>query len=1079
MAAIIYSQIVILLLLWQHCSTQIITFVLQEDRPNGTLIGNILNESKLSKNYTPEQINGITFDFYEIAREQKPLFRLNTATSNLYTNTIIDRERYGICQYLTECYFDFKILAHKTSDIFEIIDTRVNVTDLNDNEPKFPTNEQVINISEATTQFTKIPIEGAKDLDTGKDNGVISYSLTSQSNTNDFRLVEETTVGEKKLSISIEHGLDRERTASYVLYLKAKDNGNPVRTGTLTIKINVIDENDNIPEFSESNVDVNIDEASLAGTLVKQLTAVDRDAGKNGEVFYRLKNFQHKEINDSFSIDNNGRLILAKKLEYEQGKVYTVIVEAVDKGSIPSSSQATIKVYVQDSGNNVPVISVNFLSNDREGDAVIISETSEINTLVAVIKVKDTDTGENGKVDCSTYSTYFGLSKISQTNYRLIVQHKLDRESMVSHNVTVTCRDNGQPKLDDSVHFKIILKDENDSPPQFSEYYYSGIQLQENLGTGYHFFTVTATDNDTGDNGKITYEISPITDPRFIVDPHNGEIRTNAVFDREATSQVIFEVVAKDNGNPQLMSKVSVVVDITDVNDNKPEFTKMIFYFQIAEGLPVGTAVNSVSAIDHDKGSNREFVFSFDPNHNTSTLPFTIFSTGEIKTSSELDREEHSHYNFPIIAVDKGSPPLTSTATVRITVTDKNDNKPIFTFPKSENNTITIPNTLRDESIIATIQAYDRDYEENGNVNFFILAGDIENAFYLNPTTGSLHIKMNAIIDATEDKYYKLKIEARDRGSPSHNTTGELNVVILHINATSLKLTESKEYILISVSIVCVTFVCAVGLIAVICFLKKKSISCGKGDRYSENNQPPQYDQVQMSSNNYPYSVQNDKNKQRVKLSEPGTTFTKQQMMENLTLTKKDSPRKDKEDNNYNFDRQKPLEESETSSKTDSGHGSEEDFNHPLDKNGRPYSQNNHHTVPTYNNSSGIYVMLDKNKTKDIPRSNNILDRLPSREISNKYLDDSCLTASLNSMWSDPNPSSSRLPSLSQTSTHSPSWSNDFKLNLQNNSSPFYMALSSIQSRDDDGSTTTSGSYTINPDELDDDFPNRPKDLFV
>lgn len=883
MAAIIYSQIVILLLLWKRCSTQNITFVLEEDQPNGTLIGNILKESKLSEKYTPDQINEITFDFYEIAIEHKPLFRLNASTSNLYTNTSIDRERYGICQYLTECYFDFKILAHKTS-IFEIIDIRVNVTDLNDNEPKFPTNEQVINISEATTQFSKIPIEGAKDLDTGKDNGVISYSLTSQSN--DFRLVEETTKGEKKLSISIENGLDRERTASYVLYLKAKDNGNPVRTGTLTIKINVIDENDNIPEFSESNVNVSIDETSRAGKLVKQLTAVDKDAGKNGEVFYRLKSFQHKEINDSFSIDNNGRLTLAKKLEYEQGKVYTVIVEAVDKGSIPSSSQATVKVYVQDSGNNAPVISVNFLSNNREGDAVIISEKSEINTLVAVIKVRDTDTGENGKVDCSTYSTYFGLSKISQTNYRLIVQHKLDRESMVSHNVTVTCKDNGQPKLDDSVHFKIILKDENDNPPRFSEYYYQDIQLQENLGAGYHFFTVNATDNDIGDNGKITYEMSPITDTRFIVDPHNGEIRTNQVFNREVASQVIFEVAAKDNGNPPLESKVSVVVDITDVNDNKPEFTKLIFYFQIAEGVSVGTAVDSVSAIDHDTGSNREFVFSFDPNYNTSTLPFTIFSTGEIKTSSELDREQYSHYNFPIIAVDKGSPPLTSTATVRITVTDKNDNKPIFMFPKTENNTVTIPNTLRDESIIATIQAYDRDYEENGNVNFFILAGDNENVFYLNPTTGSLHVKMNAILDATEDKYYKLKIEARDRGSPSHNTTGELNVVILHINATSLKLTESKEYILISVSIVCVTFVCAVGLIAVICFLKKKNISCGKGDRYLENNRPPQYDQVQMGSNNYPYSVQNDKNKQRVKFSEPGTTFTKQEMMENLTLVR-------------------------------------------------------------------------------------------------------------------------------------------------------------------------------------------------
>lgn len=123
--------------------------------------------------------------------------------------------------------------------------------------------------------------------------------------------------------------------------------------------------------------------------------------------------------------------------------------------------------------------------------------------------------------------------------------------------------------------------------------------------------------------------------------------------------------------------------------------------------------------------------------------------------------------------------------------------------------------------------------------------------------------------------------------------------------------------------------------------------------------------------------------------------------------------------------------------------------------------------------------MLDKNKTNDIPCSNNMLDRLPSREKSNKYLDDSCLTASLNSMWSEANPSSSRHPSNSQTSTCSPSWTNDSKLNLQNNSTPFYMALGSIHSRDDDGSTTTSGSYTINPDELDDDFPNRPKDLFV
>ena len=149
------------------------------------------------------------------------------------------------------------------------------------------------------------------------------------------------------------------------------------------------------------------------------------------------------------------------------------------------------------------------------------------------------------------------------------------------------------------------------------------------------------------------------------------------------------------------------------------------------------------------------------------------------------------------------------------------------------------------------------------------------------------------------------------------------------------------------------------------------------------------------------------------------------------------------------------------------------------DKSGRPFL-NNSHTDPTYNNSSGVYVVLNnRNKTNntDIARNNNMLDRPPARS-SQKYLDDSLLTASLNSMYSESNPTSSRHPSHSQSSTLSPTWPSDLKLNFQNNT-PFYMALGSIASRDDDGSTTTSGSYTINHEELDDEYPSHSRDLFV
>ncbi|VDI47788.1 protocadherin delta 2 [Mytilus galloprovincialis] len=439
------------------CSSQNITFILQEDRPNSTLIGNILTESKLREKYSAEELTGITYDFYDIKDEHRHLFRLDPLSSHLYTNAIIDREGVGICLYLEDCYFDFKILAHK-KDIFHIIDIRVNVTDLNDNDPKFEPNELTLNISESTAQYSKFSIQGARDLDTGKGNGIASYSLTSQSGKDDLKLLEENIDGNKALYISVHNELDRERTPSYTLYLKAYDNGSPLRTGTLTIHVNIVDENDNKPLFSESEVNVNLDETSPAGTLVKHLTAVDIDSGKNG--------------------------------------------------------QATVNVHVQDSGNNAPEVSVNFLSNERDGDAVLISEKSEIDVLVAVIKVKDMDSGDNGVVTCQTYSTYFGLSRISDTDFRLIVQHKLDRESTAIHNVTVTCKDKGLPEMDGSVHFQIILKDENDNPPRFSLYYYQ-VDLLENTPAGAPLLTVPATDIDAGDNGKITYAISPSSDLRF------------------------------------------------------------------------------------------------------------------------------------------------------------------------------------------------------------------------------------------------------------------------------------------------------------------------------------------------------------------------------------------------------------------------------------------------------------------------------------------------------------------------------------------------------------------------------------
>ena len=151
---------------------------------------------------------------------------------------------------------------------------------------------------------------------------------------------------------------------------------------------------------------------------------------------------------------------------------------------------------------------------------------------------------------------------------------------------------------------------------------------------------------------------------------------------------------------------------------------------------------------------------------------------GHINTTAVLDREQRSVYHLVVQAKDSGNPPLTGTARVTIYVADLNDNRPLFDFPRVDNNTVLIAPVLPIGSVVTVIHASDRDMGANANVTYSLVSGNTKDRFYLDPRTG--RITVNKSLEDYQDATFPLEVLAQDS---KHGTTSYLYVTV---NQTAL-----------------------------------------------------------------------------------------------------------------------------------------------------------------------------------------------------------------------------------------------------------------------------------------------------
>ncbi|NXH84205.1 PCDGH protein, partial [Edolisoma coerulescens] len=451
---------------------------------------------------------------------------------NLYVNERLDREE--MCGESASCSVSFEALVHNPLNVFHV---QVDIQDVNDNAPRFRRDRFHLEINEFTSPGARFAVGVAEDADVGI-NSLKGYELE----TNEYFTVEvkERQDGSKFAELVLRRALDREKEQSLRLVLTALDGGDPPRSGTAQLWINVTDANDNPPVFAQDRYRVSLREDAPPGWTVLNVSASDADAGTNARISYSFGETPAKVL-QKFVVDaETGAITLQEALDFEETRGYTLLVEARDGGGLVAHCE--VELDVLDVNDNVPEITILSLSSP-------VPEDAPTGTVVALLNVNDPDSGENGQVSCEL-SGEAPLSIVASSggSYKVVTASALDREQASEHRVTVVV-------------------------PRSAE-------------AGYLVAKVVAVDADAGRNAWLSYELVQASEPAlFRVGLHSGEVRTaRAVSERDAGKQRVVAVV-KDHGQPALSATATLHVVLAEsLQEALPELSERAAGAEAAAG---------------------------------------------------------------------------------------------------------------------------------------------------------------------------------------------------------------------------------------------------------------------------------------------------------------------------------------------------------------------------------------------------------------------------------------------------------------------------------------------------------------
>ncbi|XP_073722817.1 protocadherin-15b isoform X2 [Misgurnus anguillicaudatus] len=524
--------------------------------------------------------------------------------------------------------------------------------------------------------------------------------------------------------------VSREQQQRFDLVIKAEqDNGHPL-PAFANLHIEVLDENNQAPYFQVSSYRGFISESAPPGTTISSsanlstpliIIALDNDIEESKDPMLRISLDNYNSI---FAVTPSGiarYLTLLRPVDREEQQTYGLTMIASD--GVQESSPATINITVIDTNDNTPTFpnvsySVNVYTNIQPGDAVL--------QLTAI----DADEGLNGLVSYRILAGDLGHFTINDGTGLITVVPGVNLTVGRSYALTVRASDSGPPAQRRSSITTVyieVLPPNNQSPPRFPQLIYS-LEVSEAMRTGATLLNLQATDRE---RDPITYTIlSGDQNNVFEVSQTSGQLLLAKTLDREITDHYTLTVTASD-GKPDGTSTATVIIVVTDVNDNDPVFDPLLPLNLTVQEEEANAFVGQVKATDLDSGVNGQVRYHLV----THTDLFRISSDGGIFTAVPLDREERAHYHLLVEAWDGAKDPRRATLTLSVTVLDVDDNSPVFSQPSYH---VTLPENSPAGLIILNVSAVDPDLD--ANVTYSIRNVEARQMFAVNPLTGELRV---------------------------------------------------------------------------------------------------------------------------------------------------------------------------------------------------------------------------------------------------------------------------------------------------------------------------------------------------
>ncbi|WAR25682.1 CAD23-like protein [Mya arenaria] len=714
------------------------------------------------------------------------------------------------------------------------VDVTISISDENDNIPKFSKEVYHASIDENMPQnvpITMMPIDDeilVTDLDQVKATETANSSHTSTTLLNitindmndnnpqflnssyDFAIQENPENGSEvgnvttfcRTNCNIE--FDRERIDTFYLTVTASDNGG--RINSTSVKVTLTDDNDNAPKFLRNYIvylkENDNSHTRYNGTSLVTVEAEDADekGNNNSKIGYHIvEKYDLTNLNISIN-ETSGAIYLNDPIDYEMIEnddgIVTIVVEAWDGGNQSG----------RDENDNKPKFNDTMISGivDEDAESNITHKMS-----VGYVFAKDEDgTDRNSRIQYFIYSGAMDDFVVNTTTGEVTVQigtKLLDRETMPQYNITIIAIDTGSPPLTGTTVFNVMVKDVNDEKPEFRNNSYD-VSILENKTYMPYFITCEAVDLD--DDHSLNYSIIEIRgyneigqtveknliEDYFAIHSNNGSVfvkSEDSLPDREVAGVIELTIQVQDvkavHNLPQTATAL-VRITLKDVNDNDPEFlTENEYNVSIPENAANMTILTTIRATDRDLNRSMSYTVL---NDKMPGAAFYINDNGEIRKIHELDREQNESVTLQVQATDDGIPSRSSTASIHVTITDFNDNPPVF---KNESYAKSIDENELEGTIVITMNATDEDAGPNANITYKISSG-ADGDFDINSTTGEIFVVNNSSLDRETKEQYVLDVEAQDnpiRNDDRKFATQKVTITINDLNDNAPTFTRS------------------------------------------------------------------------------------------------------------------------------------------------------------------------------------------------------------------------------------------------------------------------------------------------